>query len=101
MAMMSLKQLNTLALAAVGLAATQSQACPVTCPSTEQDEAKASARHPLVASLASPAGVAIAGTAGLVGLSRLRSRSRVFGTAESATNPGTTAAFDYPRGEEW
>lgn len=101
--MMSLKQVSTLALAAVGLAATQSQACN-TAPKVEPSQPQASERHPLVASLASPAGVAILGTAGLVGVSRARSawkRSLVVGTAKDITRPGTTAAFDYPGGEEW
>lgn len=100
-AMMSLKQVSTLALAAVGLAATPSQACPASCGPSDQEKPQASQRHPLVASLASPAGVAIAGTAGLVGLSRLRARIRVVGSAQNVTKPGTTAAFDYPGHEEW
>lgn len=101
--MMSLKQLSTLTLAAVGLAATQSQACH---PATKSEPAnpQASERGSFVASLASPAGAALLGTAGLVGVGRARSawkRSLVVGTAKDTTRPGTTAAFDYPGGEEW
>lgn len=99
--MLSLKKVGTLALAAVGLAASQSQACP-TAPQATPDGTDASERHPLVAGLANPAGIALAGTAGIVGLTRMGlRRGRTLAAASAGAGRGTTAAFDYPGGEEW
>lgn len=99
--MVNLIKLKTLTLTAVGFVATQAHACP-TAPDVAPEGPEASDRHPLVAGFSNPAGIALASTAGVVGLTRLGlRRSRSTGAIAAGTATATTAAFDYPGRDEW
>lgn len=106
--MVSLRQLSTFAAATGGLAAMHANACPNTDSAPRGPEASEKSNY--VASFATPAGIALVGTAGVMTLSRARTGSnqkgsKFVGSAEelykAAAASDVTGAFDYPGGDEW